>query len=459
MPFAVGETVGAYRLVEQLGPGEMTTVFKAHHAALQRYVAIKILNPFLQDQLPFVEMFRREAVVVAKLNHPNIVPVYDFAEHEGLPYLVMKYLECEPLTVRLTQGAMPLAEVARILGAIGSALTYAHGQGVTHRDLRPSNVLIEAHGDVSLTDFSLARLQPDEASDPVRRLVIRSADYLSPEQAGGVSDPDALSDQYALGVLTFQMSTGQLPFTGATGLAVMQQQAQTTPPRPSALKPDLPPLLDDVILRALAKTPAARFPNITDLVTAFQQAVAPPRPLTAPIRMTPPRGVPVSPPPAPDPFDIPWPEPPLPTDLPWSGKTPEPPTTILDSASLDSDSTKVLSSEGLFGQDISIMLVLQPSGQLFFLSGKTEYWLGRSEPTKPFVPDLDLAEHRSMEQGVSRRHGVLRFENTFLFYTDLNSSNGSRVNGEKLRPEIPIVLNDGDELCLGRMVFRIYFTV
>jgi len=432
MPFTVGETIGAYRLVEQLGQGDMAMVFKAHHAALQRYVAIKALNPLLRDEAAFIDMFSREALVVAKLDHPNIVPIYDFAEHEGLPYLVMKYLECESLSTRLAEGPITLAECARILGAVGSALGYAHAQGVTHQDIKPSNILLEADGDVSLTDFGLARLKGLELSDTARNLIVGSTGYLSPEQASGVSEPDALSDQYSLGVVLFEMVTGHLPFRGNNAFAVIQMHLNAAPPRPSSLNSHLPPEMDAVILRALSKNPADRFPSVSAFVEAFQRPAAPPRPMTAPI-------------------------PPVPAAAARSTKPPPRPITAPPLA--DQDGTAVLTREDIFGKDISLMLVLQPSGQLFFLSGKSEYWLGRSEPTKPFKPDLDLAEYRSMEQGVSRRHGILRFDNGELVYADMNSSNGSRINGEKLRPETPIPLQDGDELCLGRMVFRVYFTV
>lgn len=413
MTFTIGDTIGAYRLVEQLGHGDMATVFKAYHEVLDRYVAVKILSALRRDDPGFLERFRREAQVVARLDHPNIVPVYDFAEHGGWPYLVMKYVEGETLHTRLVWGRLPIGDCARILGAVGSALAYAHQHGVLHRGLKPANILLETQGDVFLADFGMARMAGRAATGATAKLVAESAEYASPEQIGA-GDLDEHSDQYSLAVILFEMVTGQLPFKADNALPISQQHLSTLPPRPSGLNPQVTPAMEDVILRALVKFPTGRFLTVMEMVEAFQRAAAPPRPPTAPIRLA--------------------------------------------STSASDDETTVLVPAQLRGKDISMMLVLQPTGQLFFLSGKEEYWVGRSEPTRPFMPDLDLAEVQGMEQGVSRQHGILRFDQGRLLYTDMNSSNGSRINGEKLRPEIPVVLQDSDELCLGRMVFRIYFS-
>ena len=413
MTFTIGDTIGAYRLVEQLGYGDMATVFKAYHEVLDRYVAVKILSALRRDDPGFLERFRREAQVVARLDHPNIVPVYDFAEHGGWPYLVMKYVEGETLHTRLVWGRLPIGDCARILGAVGSALAYAHQHGVLHRGLKPANILLETQGDVFLADFGMARMAGRAATGATAKLVAESAEYASPEQIGA-GDLDEHSDQYSLAVILFEMVTGQLPFKADNALPISQQHLSMLPPRPSGLNPQVTPAMEDIILRALVKFPTGRFLTVMEMVEAFQRAAAPPRPPTAPIRLA--------------------------------------------STSASDDETTVLVPAQLRGKDISMMLVLQPTGQLFFLSGKEEYWVGRSEPTRPFMPDLDLAEVQGMEQGVSRQHGILRFDQGRLLYTDMNSSNGSRINGEKLRPEIPVVLQDSDELCLGRMVFRIYFS-
>ncbi|MGD8632433.1 MAG: serine/threonine-protein kinase, partial [Anaerolineales bacterium] len=138
MTFAPGENVGPYRVIEQLGQGGMASVFKAYHPALDRFVAIKVLHPAFKEEPNFLSRFQREARVVARLEHPNIVPVYDFAEHKGQPYLVMKYIEGETLKARLSRGPLSRQEALRVVDAVGEALTYAHARGVLHRDVKPS---------------------------------------------------------------------------------------------------------------------------------------------------------------------------------------------------------------------------------------------------------------------------------------------------------------------------------
>jgi serine/threonine protein kinase len=142
MSFNVGENVGPYRIIDQLGQGGMATVYKAYHAALDRYVALKVLHPAFHEDQTFAARFQREARVVAKLEHPNIVPIYDYSEHETRPYLVMKYIEGDTLKARLNQGPLTSNEIENVINSIGSALAYAHRQGILHRDIKPSNVMI-----------------------------------------------------------------------------------------------------------------------------------------------------------------------------------------------------------------------------------------------------------------------------------------------------------------------------
>src|SRR5882672_10462828 len=143
MSFAIGENVGPYRITDRLGQGGMATVYRAYHANLDRYVALKVLHPAFKEDASFLARFRREAQIVAKLEHPNIVPIYDYNEHNGEPYLVMKFIEGETLKARLTRQPLTLEEALSTMTAVGQALTYAHERGVLHRDVKPSNILIE----------------------------------------------------------------------------------------------------------------------------------------------------------------------------------------------------------------------------------------------------------------------------------------------------------------------------
>lgn len=409
MTISVGDTVGAYLITARIGEGETATVFKAYHAALDRYVAIKALHPAFSEDPNFLTRFRTEARVVAKLDHPNIVPIYDFAEQGGSPYLVMKFIEGEPLTIRLSHGPLPINECARLMGAIGGALNHAHTTGVLHRDLKPSNVLIEEDGDVYLTDFGLARITRTGGSGITSGLVLGSPYYMSPEQAREGAELDERSDQYSLAIMLYEMLTGDLPFMAGNVFGVIQGHLNSPPPRPSGTNSRLTKAIDEVILTALAKDPVQRHTTVKAFVEAFQRVAAPPRPPTAPIRQ-------------------------------------ETLTEML------ANTVALTPSAGA-----SIMLVMQLGGQTINLKGKNEYWLGRSEPTRPMKPDGDFADLQGIELGVSRRHGLITFQDGRLYYTDMKSSNGSRVNGAKLRPEIPMLLKDGDEIILGRLACRIYF--
>ena len=212
MSFSNGENVGPYRIVEQLGSGGMATVFKAYHANLDRYVAIKVLHPAFKQDPNFLSRFQREARIVAKLQHPAIVPVYDFNEHNGQPYLVMRFIEGETLKARLSKGDLPLHEVVRVLHPVGEALQYAHGQGVLHRDVKPSNVLLTPDGQVFLADFGLARIAQAGESTLSQDALVGTPQYISPEQARGDPDLDARTDVYSLGVVMYELLIGRVPY-------------------------------------------------------------------------------------------------------------------------------------------------------------------------------------------------------------------------------------------------------
>ena len=221
MSFTVGENVGAYRIVEKLGQGGMATVFKAYHPSLDRYVAIKVLHPAFQEDVNFLARFQREARIVAKLDHPNIVPIYDFAEHRGDPYLVMRFIEGQTLKARLQCGPLDTAEIRRVIDAVGSALAYAHQQGVLHRDIKPSNVILTPEGQVYLTDFGLARMAEGGESTLSRDMMVGTPQYIAPEQAKGETSLDARTDVYSLGVVLYELLVGRVPFQADTPYAVV----------------------------------------------------------------------------------------------------------------------------------------------------------------------------------------------------------------------------------------------
>ncbi|MEW6092430.1 MAG: tetratricopeptide repeat protein [Chloroflexota bacterium] len=274
MSFQVGETVGRYRIVEQLGQGGMATVLKAYHAELDRYVAIKVLHPAFLEDTSFLARFQREARVVAKLDHPNIVPIYDYSEHEGRPYLVMKFIEGETLKARLTRAPLTQEEVQGIVEAVGAALGYAHKQGILHRDIKPSNVLLTNDGQIYLADFGLARIAQSGESTITSDMIIGTPQYISPEQALGKKNLDEGTDIYSLGVMLYELTVGKVPFSADTPFSIIHDHIYSPLPLPRAVNPAVSEEVERVLLKALSKERADRHKDVKSLVAAFQQAWA-----------------------------------------------------------------------------------------------------------------------------------------------------------------------------------------
>ncbi len=274
MPFVAGETIGPYQVLEQLGQGGMATVFKAYHPSLDRYVAIKALHPAFMEDPNFLARFQREARVVAKLEHPNIVPIYDFAEHQGRPYLVMKYVEGETLKARLGRGKLDWAEVVRVTEAIGAALSYAHRAGILHRDIKPSNVLLTKDGQIYLADFGLARIAAAGESTLSSDMLVGTPQYISPEQAKGNHNLDEGTDIYSFGVLLYELVVGRVPFTADTPYSIIHDHIYSPLPPPRSVNPNVPEAVERVLLKALAKERSNRYDTVAVLVEAFNGALA-----------------------------------------------------------------------------------------------------------------------------------------------------------------------------------------
>lgn len=273
MSFTIGENVGPYRIIEQLGQGGMATVFKAYHAALDRYVAIKVLHPAFKEEPNFLSRFQREARVVARLEHTNIVPIYDYAEHKGQPYLVMKFIEGQTLKARMNVKPLTKEEAVNIVDAVGGALAYAHKEGVLHRDVKPSNVLLSPDGAIYLADFGLARMAQAGASTLSKDVMLGTPQYISPEQGQGMSDLDQGTDIYSFGVLLYEMVVGRVPFNADTPFSIIHDHIYTPLPLPSAVNPNVPEVVERVLLKSLAKDRKDRFEKVEQQVFAFRTAV------------------------------------------------------------------------------------------------------------------------------------------------------------------------------------------
>jgi eukaryotic-like serine/threonine-protein kinase len=256
---------GRYELTHLIARGGMAQVYRAMDRQLERPVALKVLFPELSVDRTFVERFRREAQAAANLSHPNIVPVFDWGEDDGSYFIVMEYVEGRPLSAVLRDPQrMPPRQIATIGAGVAAALAFAHRHGVVHRDVKPGNVLITPDGDVKVTDFGIARAMNTEESLTQTGAVMGTAAYFSPEQAEG-KGVDSRSDIYSLGVVLYEMAVGRPPFTGDSPVAVASKHVRDQPVLPRQANPSVPPALEAVIMKAMAKNPDDRYGSAEEL--------------------------------------------------------------------------------------------------------------------------------------------------------------------------------------------------
>ncbi len=271
--FQAGDTVGPYHIADKLGQGGMATVYKAHHVNLQRDVAIKVMHTAFKEDPNFLERFKREAQIVARLDHPHIIPIYDFADHQGSPYLVMKFVEGETLKARLKRGPLALDETIRIMDAVAQALAYAHGQGILHRDIKPSSTMLDRQGISYIADFGLARIAQAGESTLSQDMMLGTPQYISPEQAKGDYHLGPGTDIYSLGVVLYEIMVGRVPFNADTPYAIVHDHIYKALPLPTEVNSQVPPAVEHVLLRALAKEPDQRYESAADLIADFRRAV------------------------------------------------------------------------------------------------------------------------------------------------------------------------------------------
>lgn len=262
------QKIGRYEIRSKLGQGGMAAVFQAYDPRFERIVALKMLPREFLHETEFRARFEREAKTIAALEHPAIVPVYDFGEQDGQPYLVMRYMPGGSLAERLQQGAVPLNEAAVILKRIASALDRAHSRGIIHRDLKPGNILFDQYGDAFLADFGIAHLA-SSTKLTASGLLVGTPAYMSPEQVYSDKKLDGRSDIYALGVILFQMLTGQTPYEADTPAKVMMKHVLDPVPHILQVRPDLPAECEGVISRAMAKERDERFTTASEMSDAL----------------------------------------------------------------------------------------------------------------------------------------------------------------------------------------------
>jgi serine/threonine protein kinase len=266
-----GQTLGQYRLMERLGRGGMATVYKAYQPSLDRYVAVKVLPQYFAHDPEFAARFEREAKAIAKLDHPNILPVYDYGRAKNITYIVMKYVEAGTLKKKLGE-PLSLDTVVDIISQVAGALDHAHKQGVVHRDVKPSNVLMDAEGWALLADFGLARMVEATVQLTKTGVGVGTPAYMSPEQGQGIG-VNARSDVYSLGVMLYEMLTGRVPYEAETPMAVVIKHITAPLPLPRQMNPTIPEEVERVVLKALAKAPQDRYQRAGEMVEALEKVL------------------------------------------------------------------------------------------------------------------------------------------------------------------------------------------
>ena len=281
MPLRVGQTIGHYRVLRQLGAGGMGEVYEAEDAKLGRHVALKVLPEETARDPQMRRRFEREAKAIAALNHPNIVTIYSVEEAEGLDFITMELIEGQTLREALPRGGMPLDRLLALAIPLSEAVAAAHQQGITHRDLKPENVILGRDGKVKVLDFGLAKVgaffgrSGDASHLPTRALteegrIVGTVAYMSPEQAEG-KPVDPRSDVFTLGIILYEMSTGQQPFRGDTAMSILSSILKENPPPVTQVNATLPRDLSRIVNRCLSKDPARRFQSALGLSTELAE--------------------------------------------------------------------------------------------------------------------------------------------------------------------------------------------
>ncbi len=269
----IGTRLGQYEIIEELGRGGMATVYRAYQPSAGRYVAIKIIHRALATDQQGMDRFEREAQLVSRLEHPYLLPVFDVNITNDPPYIVMRYLEGGTLKEVIEQRTVvPLGEILYLMRQISGALDYAHRQGVVHRDIKPSNIMVDEDGNAFLTDFGIARI--DEGVGLTQTgFTVGTPGYMSPEQGMADDTITAAADVYSLAVMLFEMATGQSPYGGSTPMAILMKHIQEPIPSATQINSDLPPEIDAIIAKGMAKEPENRYQSAGDLVEDLAKIV------------------------------------------------------------------------------------------------------------------------------------------------------------------------------------------
>jgi serine/threonine protein kinase len=282
MPIETGQKLGDYEVIDLLESSKTGVTFKVRNLLLQRVEALRVLPKAFQDDQDRVTRFLREAKLHARMSHPNIVTFYHATELDGQLVMTTELVEGTTLAQRLELGPLSLEEAVSCFSQVLSGLAHAHALGVVHRDLTPSNIILTPEGRVKLTGFALAKATTDpQLTQP--GTVMGSLDYISPEQVKGLSEVDARADIYSLGVVLYEAAAGRKPFEEKSQFEVMLAHVNSIPLAPSMVNPQVPAALSDIILKAMAKHPAARFQTAEEFRQSLDQLCGEPHAASTPV--------------------------------------------------------------------------------------------------------------------------------------------------------------------------------
>lgn len=413
----IGATIGKYQLNEFLGEGALAKVYKAYHPDLRRHASMKILHPNLLKEASFVENFKEEASNLARLKHPNIVQIYDASITSKFPYFVMEYIEGRSLRQFLNefkqnQTRIPITTSLRIIYSVGLALAFAHKNNIIHRDVKPSNILLENSGRVVLTDFGIARLtgQPDLTPE---NLPVGTPAYAAPEQALG-HGPEPRSDQYSIGIIFFELLTGFQPNRATDSLSTTINHLTRDVPSPLHYFPELPEEVAEIVVKSTRRNLNDRFASIDEFLNEL-------------------------------------------TKIRIKIKTTKLPTASLKDLQISSDKVSSWAApdpgEDQSGAVVSLHFV--DTGQVINLELNREYLIGRQHKSQPIIPDIDLTPFNAYEWGISRLHASLAVRQNHVTITDVGSSNGTWHAGQRLNPNEPYQLQHGDVVHLGKLKIQL----